>query len=191
MVYSLHEYQSKAREQLALTNKVLSSEHLAADADSASFVAPFTPVIATPPELKSVSAPDSEAKWVSFDKPLIYVYAGKGPWVSRDLMQFPVALPDDGLIDIVVQEQSLPRRGLLRAMDGSGTGQPYWMPSQHYIKAQAYRIEPCSRNNLLSIDGERYPFETFEVECLPRHATVLSPYGWWQAEFALPESNPK
>lgn len=42
--------------------------------------------------------------WIVFDKPLLYLYAGKGPFVSRDLMQFPVSHPDDGYIDVVIQE---------------------------------------------------------------------------------------
>lgn len=42
--------------------------------------------------------------WTTFDKPLLFVYAGQAPYVGRDLMQFPVAQPNDGLIDIVAQE---------------------------------------------------------------------------------------
>lgn len=48
--------------------------------------------------------------WITFDKPVTYVYAGKGPYVGVDLMQFPVSLPDDGLIDVVIQEQVGPSR---------------------------------------------------------------------------------
>lgn len=46
--------------------------------------------------------PDDEG-WVTLDKPLLYVYAGQGPYVAPELMQFPVSLPDDGMIDIAVQ----------------------------------------------------------------------------------------
>lgn len=42
--------------------------------------------------------------WTTLDKPLLYVFAGKGPYVGRDLMAFPVSLPDDGLIDIAAQQ---------------------------------------------------------------------------------------
>lgn len=42
--------------------------------------------------------------WVGFDKDICFVYAGKGPYVARDLMQFPVSLPNDGAVDVVVQE---------------------------------------------------------------------------------------
>ena len=43
--------------------------------------------------------------WITFDKPFNYFYAGKGPFVSQDLMQFPVSHPDDGLIDVVISER--------------------------------------------------------------------------------------
>lgn len=46
--------------------------------------------------------PDKEG-WITIDKPLLYVYAGQGPYAAPELMQFPVSLPDDGYIDIVVQ----------------------------------------------------------------------------------------
>ena len=59
--------------------------------------------------------------WIKYDKPCLWMYAGKGPYVSRcvsfirdlqheleplcsSLMQFPVSQPDDGLIDLTIQE---------------------------------------------------------------------------------------
>ena len=47
---------------------------------------------------------DASDGWVVFDKPILYLYAGKGPFVSRDLMQWPVSHADDGCIDVVVEE---------------------------------------------------------------------------------------
>jgi sphingosine kinase len=60
---------------------------------------------------------EDERGWITFDKPLLYVYAGQGPYVGRyvslfssttlvfihrsDLMAFPVSLPDDGMSDVV------------------------------------------------------------------------------------------
>lgn len=43
--------------------------------------------------------------WLEFDKEVLYMYAGKGPLVARDLMQFPMSLPDDGYVDVVIQER--------------------------------------------------------------------------------------
>jgi sphingosine kinase len=120
--------------------------------------------------------------WITFDKPLCYIYAGQGPYVARDLMQFPVSLPDDGLIDVVAQEQST-RRELLGAITGAEKGQPYWLDSQHYFKALAYRVKPISPKGYVSVDGEAFPFEEFQVEVHKELATFLSPYGRYAAEF--------
>ena len=61
------------------------------------------------PTLKHIGRDnDAEADadgWITFDKPFNYFYAGKGPFVSQDLMQFPVSHPDDGLIDVVISER--------------------------------------------------------------------------------------
>ncbi len=56
------------------------------------------------PPLVHRDQPQGEG-WIVFDKRFMFLYAGKGPFVSRDLMQFPVSHPDDGFIDVVIQEQ--------------------------------------------------------------------------------------
>lgn len=57
------------------------------------------------PSLRFRDAPcDEHDGWIVFEKPVLYLYAGKGPYVSRDFMQFPVSRADDGFIDVVIQE---------------------------------------------------------------------------------------
>jgi len=68
-------------------------------------------------------------------------------------------------------------------MDGADKGAPYWLDTQHYYKAHAYRIAPHSSKGCLSIDGEAYPFQAFPVEVHPKLATLLSPHGRYAAEF--------
>lgn len=58
---------------------------------------------------------------------------------------------------------------------------------QRYMKATAYRVEPYSADGCLSIDGEGYPFEPFEVEVLKGLARLLSPCGFYNVEFDLPK----
>ena len=48
--------------------------------------------------------PEKDEGWITFDKPICYLYAGQGPFISVDMMQFPVSLPNDGFIDVVLQE---------------------------------------------------------------------------------------
>jgi sphingosine kinase len=57
----------------------------------------------------------------------------------------------------------------------------------HYVKASAYRIKPKTTKGCLSIDGEAFPFETFQVEVHPKLATLLSPHGYYAADFQRPK----
>ncbi len=59
-------------------------------------------------------------------------------------------------------------------------------PQQHYFKAYAYRVEPLSPDGYLSIDGEEYPHDAFEVEVHQGLGTFLSMYGHYKNEFHRP-----
>ena len=52
-----------------------------------------------------------------------------------------------------------------------------------YYKAHAYRVKPLSPIGNLSVDGERYPFEEFQVEVHPRLGTFLSCHGRYLVDF--------
>lgn len=90
-------------------------------------------------------------------------------------------------------------------MDGAEVGKTYWMDTvryltrpeaawliacrqQHYFKAEAYRVEPLKNTSCLSVDGEAYPFEPFQVECHKGLATLLSPYGVYRVKFDVPKA---
>ncbi|KAF8921225.1 ATP-NAD kinase-like domain-containing protein [Mucidula mucida] len=121
-------------------------------------------------------------EWTTFKEPLLYLYAGKGPYVARDFMAFPASLPDDGLIDIVAQVTST-RADILGDLTHGPQGVHFWKKSCSYIKAHAYRVKPLSPKGALAIDGEPFPFEPFYVEVHPKLATLLSPHGYYAAEF--------
>jgi sphingosine kinase len=53
----------------------------------------------------------------------------------------------------------------------------------HYVKAHAYRVKPLKKEGSLSIDGEAFPFEEFQVDVEKGLATFLSPYGHYAADF--------
>ncbi|CAA7271670.1 unnamed protein product [Cyclocybe aegerita] len=126
--------------------------------------------------------PDDQEGWTTFDEPILYVYAGKGPYVGRDFMAFPVSLPDDGLIDLMAMSADS-RGDLISAMDGAPQGNSFWHPKVHYVKAHAYRIKPLKKKGYLSIDGEPFPFEEYQVEVHKGLGTLLSPYGHYAALF--------
>ncbi|KAJ7111556.1 ATP-NAD kinase-like domain-containing protein [Mycena crocata] len=132
------------------------------------------------PALKHVGTDDDG--WTVLDEPLLYVYAGKGPYVGRDLMAFPVSLPDDGLIDLIAQQVSS-RSEILLALGGASKGEIYWNTSLKYIKATAYRVKPLVPKGALAVDGEIFPFEEYQVEAHQGLATLLSPLGYYAADF--------
>ncbi|KAF9013858.1 ATP-NAD kinase-like domain-containing protein [Cyathus striatus] len=121
--------------------------------------------------------------WTTFDESLLYVYAGKGPYVGRDFMAFPVSLPDDGLIDVMAMPSSS-RMDILSGMSGAPKGDTFWNPKVHYVKAHAYRVKPLKPKGYLSVDGEEFPFEEFHVEVHQGMGTLLSPHGRYAADFA-------
>jgi sphingosine kinase len=59
-----------------------------------------------------------------------------------------------------------------------------------YIKAYAYRVKPLAPKGALSVDGEIFPFEEFQVETHQGLATLLSPQGYYAADFARPSKAP-
>lgn len=54
---------------------------------------------------------------------------------------------------------------------------------QHYFKATAYRVKPHKSEGYVSIDGEAFPLEEFQVEVLKERGAFLSPYGYYAADF--------
>jgi sphingosine kinase len=84
---------------------------------------------------------DDHEGWSTFEGPILYFYAGKGPYVSRyklfqllqlfsllclttysrELMQFPVSLPNDGMVDLVIQ-------GRVRTYPFLSLGAPFERP---------------------------------------------------------------
>ena len=96
---------------------------------------------------------------------------------------------------------------LLKVIEGAALGKPFWMDvvrlllptssichslipasvhQQHYYKAYAYRVEPASPTGFLSIDGESFPLEPYELEVHQGLGCFLSLYGRYNAEFDLP-----
>lgn len=137
------------------------------------------------PPLK-YSTDDNEG-WTTLEDPIMYVYAGKGPYVGRDYMAFPVSLPDDGLIDIMALRLTK-RLDIVRAIADGPSGESFWHPRLVYVKAHAYRVQPFRNHGTLSVDGEAKPFEDFQVEVHSKMASLLSLYGYYKADFPANES---
>lgn len=157
---------------------------------------PFS-VAYKPEAVESLEAP-SEG-WTRFRLPISSFYAGKNPYVSRDLLQFPYALPGDGVIDLALTLHGGGRLGKLRAISGAESGQVVYDRSLAYLKVQAYRVTPrlafgdkkLKKGGLISIDGERVDWKPFQVEIskdLRFH--ILSLFGTFSTPDVRPPPSP-
>ncbi|TIA72573.1 hypothetical protein E3P92_02181 [Wallemia ichthyophaga] len=134
-------------------------------------------------ELPKVQYPNGpEFDWEKVSDDISYLYAGQVPWVSRDLKQFPVSMPNDGFIDVAVQ-LNVSRMQKIKAMDGAENGAMFFDDSLKYYKAKAYHFKPLQTDGYISIDGESAPILPFTVEIMPSLARVLSPYYTWNNQF--------
>ncbi|KAL1733181.1 ATP-NAD kinase-like domain-containing protein [Schizophyllum commune] len=136
----------------------------------------------------SSSEGSSDDGWTKFEDPILFVYAGKGPYVARDLMAFPASLPDDGLIDITIHPMA-PMGELFGAMNGAEKGELFWRKRLTYLKAHAFRVRPVAPapnrepQGNLSVDGERFPFKEFTVEVHQKLGRLMSMHGMYVCEF--------
>ena len=133
--------------------------------------------------------------WARLRQPISALYAGKLPYVARDLLEFPYALPGDGTIDMVTLLHSGGRLAKLRTIGGAETGEATYDRSVAYLKVEAFRVTPrlhagdrrLKKGGLISIDGEQVPYSPFQVEITPGlRMQVLSLYGSYAAPTVHP-----
>ncbi|THC91039.1 hypothetical protein EYZ11_009498 [Aspergillus tanneri] len=104
-------------------------------------------------------------------------YAGNMAIVSKDTSFFPASLPNDGMIDIVTIDGTLGMSKSLKMMTSIPEGSFFDMPDVNVRKVTAYRLTPREKEGYISVDGERIPFEPFQVEVHQGLGTVLSKSG--------------
>lgn len=128
----------------------------------------------------------SESGWARIQDPIASLYAGKLPFVSRDLMQFPFALPNDGTIDVAMILHAGGRAAKVPENGYAETGQLVYQKAMTYLKVEAIRVTPrlkegdkrLKKGGLISIDGEKVPYAAFQVEVAQGlQYAVLSLYG--------------
>ncbi|CAN6674962.1 sphingoid long chain base kinase 4 [Trichomonascus vanleenenianus] len=116
--------------------------------------------------------------WTKIDSPkLAMFYVGKMPWVSADALMFPATLPCDGMLDLVMFDNTLGRMKSLDLLTKVEHGEHFHLDSVQYSKIEAYRLVPKIPSGYLSIDGESFPFEPFQVEVLKGAGCLLSATG--------------
>ncbi|KAF9890286.1 sphinganine kinase lcb4 [Aspergillus nanangensis] len=104
-------------------------------------------------------------------------YAGKMAIMSKDTNFFPASVPNDGLMDIVTIDGTIPRVTSLKMMTAIPEGDFFDMPDVQIRKATAYRLIPREKEGYISVDGEKMPFEAFQAEVHQGLGTVLSKSG--------------
>lgn len=123
--------------------------------------------------------PSAESGW----SPLIPMptvgnfYCGNMSWMTADSNFFQAALPNDGCSDLVTIDGAVPRITAIRLLLAVGNGTLFDHEKVEYRKVEAYRIIPHGekgKEGYISIDGERVPFEPFQVEVHKGLGTVLS-----------------
>ncbi|KWU41952.1 hypothetical protein RHOSPDRAFT_22074 [Rhodotorula sp. JG-1b] len=111
---------------------------------------------------------------------VFFLYGGKVPFVAKDVMMFPAADPNDGLIDLAIFT-SMGRAEALKAMDGAESGALFLHRSLTYLKVKSYRLNfTPKQGGCISIDGEEVPYEAFQVEVHKGLARVMSLTGRWE-----------
>ncbi|KAK1079771.1 sphinganine kinase lcb4 [Friedmanniomyces endolithicus] len=123
-------------------------------------------------------------------------FVGNMCLMSADARFFVTALPTDGRLDMINIDGSIPRTTALRMLSTIEQGTLINFPEVSYRKVLAYRITPrmnatppgrrwraragrwlggagSQREGLISIDGERVPFEAYQAEVVRGLGTVL------------------
>lgn len=112
-----------------------------------------------------------------YDK-LSNFYCGNMALVAPDTNFFPATLPNDGCMDLVTVDGDISRTAAIRSLMAVESGTFFDMPHVKYQKISGYRIIPRDQKaGYISVDGERMPFEPFQVELHKGLGTVLSKSG--------------
>jgi sphingosine kinase len=125
---------------------------------------------------------DVPSDWEKSSKPTLgNFYCGNMAFMSADTPFFAAALPSDNHIDMVDIDGTIPRHKAIEMITGVEKNKTFDMDVVNYRKVSAYRISPKLRTGqktgYISIDGERVPFEPFQVEVVGGLGTVLSRNG--------------
>uniref|UniRef100_V5EXG2 DAGKc domain-containing protein n=1 Tax=Kalmanozyma brasiliensis (strain GHG001) TaxID=1365824 RepID=V5EXG2_KALBG len=137
----------------------------------------------------------SQSGWMRIQEPIASLYGGKLPFVSRDMMQFPFALPNDGTIDVAMILHAGGRVAKVPENGYAENGQIVYQKAMTYLKVEAIRVTPkrkegdkkLKNGGLISIDGEKVPYAAFQVEVAQGlQYSVLSLYGRFCVPVVVP-----
>ncbi|RYP13561.1 hypothetical protein DL765_006826 [Monosporascus sp. GIB2] len=109
-------------------------------------------------------------------------YCGNMAYMAPGASFFPATNPHDGMMDLVMNDGDIPLSKYLDLMTSIEKESFFEQPLVSYRKITAYRLTPRDQaDGYISVDGERIPFEPFQVEIHPALGTVLSKNGKYEA----------
>ncbi|GME70781.1 unnamed protein product [Ambrosiozyma monospora] len=126
-----------------------------------------------PSSSNSSPTPTDPEHWEWFDQQtcdnLAIFYSGKMPYISKDTNFFPAALRNDGTIDIVLTDSRTNLRATCDALFSLDKGLHVWKDEVYHFKVEAFKVIPMlpeGKKSFISVDGESFPFQAFQVELL-------------------------
>lgn len=109
------------------------------------------------------------------------LYCGNMSFMAPDAPFFPASLPSDGLWDLIRIDGDIPRRKSVQLLLSVPKGTFFDSELVKASKISAMRVIPkyetTKDRGFFSVDGEKYPFEPFQVEIHQALGTVLSKSG--------------
>ncbi|CAH1755757.1 582_t:CDS:2 [Entrophospora sp. SA101] len=121
---------------------------------------------------------DIPEDWKIINDDLFMFYTGKVPWVGKGFLCFPAALPSDGLLDLtLVKRDAVNKKRALDILSNAQTGSHFDQNEVEYYKIEAFRLTPKNKSGYISIDGESFKFEPFQVEVHPQLISVIGMEG--------------
>ena len=148
--------------------------------DHLGVVAPISEILSLALNLKYPgldSPPPTE--WVKVDdqvaSTLNQVYVGNLPYVSKGAQFFPAALPNDHLMDLIMTTSKSSIIDTFSAILAVEKGTHVHNSKVFHAKIRGYRLIPKinSKGHYISVDGESFPFEPYQVEVFPGILTGL------------------
>lgn len=100
-------------------------------------------------------------------KHLAIFYVGKMPFISKDVNFFPLALPNDGSLDLVITDARTNVMKTAHSLLSLDKGSHVLHEEVQHSKILAYRLVPQVHKSYISVDGESFPFEPMQVEVIP------------------------
>ncbi|RKU39984.1 sphinganine kinase lcb4 [Coniochaeta pulveracea] len=107
-------------------------------------------------------------------------YCGNMAYMAPDANFFPAAMPNDGFIDLVTTDGTIPPLKAIQMQQGVETGHFFDNPLVEYRKISAYRLTPHNqeKGGHVSIDGEHFDFAPFQAEVHEGLGTTLTLTGY-------------